>query len=99
MEDHIYHTAFYGDIRITADRDAHNRLNAATVEKLAGVIHGVEDQEELTHAHRYGGDRADGYVIDQDKEQVVSIKDVNIPPMHVTVVNTGKVRGRSYDWD
>ena len=99
MEDHLYHTAFYGDIWIRANQDAHNRLNAKTVEKLAGVIHGVEGQEELTHAHRYAGDRADGHVIDDDKNQVVSIKDVNIPPTYVTVVSTGKVRGRSYDWD
>lgn len=104
MEHRVYNSAYYGNITIRARNSVHNNLDNGTVEKLAAVIHGAEEKESLSRQYRRNrgnpGEGAEAYVHNHGSKQIASVKDVNIPPGSITVVNTGKVRKKLLHlWD
>lgn len=100
MEEHLYHSAFYGDFRIRASRKVHNNLKSSTIESLGALVHGAEPRSELSGSSGgTQGDGAESYVDSFDDSQTASVKDVDVPPKCVTVLNTGSTTGSSHNWD
>ncbi len=100
MEDQQYNSAYYGTITIRAKSKVHKNLDDATVEKLAALLHGAEEKAHLSRRNRGNpGEGAEAYVHNYGSNQIASVKDVNVPPGTITVLNTGKVNSNMHVWD
>ncbi len=100
MEDQQYNSGYYGNFTIRARSKVHNKLENSTVEKLAALVHGAEEKAHLSTRNRGNpGEGAEAYVHDYGSNQLASVKDVNVPPGCVTVMNTGKVNKGQHVWD
>lgn len=100
MDSQVYNSAYYGNITIRARSKVHNNLDDSTVEKLAALIHGAEEKAHLSKRNRGNpGEGAEAYVHNYGNNQIASVKDVNVPPGSITVLNTGKVNKGVHVWD
>lgn len=78
----------------------HPNLKPATVEKLAAMAKGVGERRDLaTTSEGDPGDGAETFVDSDDGNQIASVKDVDVPPGCITVLNTGHAGKGGHVWD